>query len=134
MKIAVVGGRKFQDYDFLRTTLNAFNKRRGIDWIVSGGAVGADTLAERWAREVEILGYTVYLPQWSIDGERAGYRRNLRIVESSEIVIAFLHPTSKGTLHSIKLAKKLGVGCIECYSPLYYPGSEQMYKLIGSIK
>lgn len=41
MKVAVVGSRSFNDYKMLSKELNKYD----ITTIVSGGAIGADTLA-----------------------------------------------------------------------------------------
>ena len=81
---------------------------RGIDTItVYGEFFGADSLAERWAREnrIELL---VFLPDWEQFGKSAGYKRNIQIIESADAVIAFWDGQSKGTQHSINLAKDKG--------------------------
>lgn len=45
MKLAVVGSRNFKDYELLKKELDNFH----IDLIISGGASGADKLAEVYA-------------------------------------------------------------------------------------
>ena len=54
MKLAIVGSRHFDDYkkmsDFVLSKIDLTD----IDTVVSGGAKGADTLAERFAREHNI--------------------------------------------------------------------------------
>ena len=54
MKIAIVGSRTFEDYDamcsFIDEKLVAM-EHPTIEAVVSGGARGADTLAERYAQE-----------------------------------------------------------------------------------
>ena len=129
MKVAIVGGRTFNDYAFMKKTLDAYHQKYTIDWVYSGGARGADSLAEQWCKSEQIPGYTVFLAQWNQDGKRAGYRRNLKIVECSEIVIAFPTPSSKGTWHSIKLAKRFSIPYIVCYSPMNYPDRVNAYEL-----
>ena len=56
MKLAVVGCRDFEDYDFFKRYLEAIIKVHSLEpvEIVSGGAKGADSLAERWANENNI--------------------------------------------------------------------------------
>ena len=107
MKLAVVGSRGFDDYDLLKLKLDTIHSRRPISVIISGGAYGADSLAERWAREnrLELL---VFLPDWEQFGKSAGYKRNIQIIESADAVIAFWDGQSKGTQHSINLAKDKG--------------------------
>jgi predicted Rossmann fold nucleotide-binding protein DprA/Smf involved in DNA uptake len=51
MKIAVIGSRDFNDYDFLSESLKFLSSN---DTIISGGARGADSLAERYAKENQI--------------------------------------------------------------------------------
>jgi hypothetical protein len=103
MKYAVVGSRLFNDYDLLRDELNTIDN---ITTIISGGAKGADTLAERYAREhrIELI---VIRPDWSI-GISAGILRNKQIVDQCDYLIAFWDGKSKGTKSSIDFAKKLG--------------------------
>jgi len=105
MKLAVVGSRGFSDYDLLKSKLDIIHKAKVITLIISGGAQGADSLAEKWAKEnnVETL---IFLPDWNQYGKSAGYKRNIKIVQNSDAVIAFWDGQSKGTQHSINLAKE----------------------------
>lgn len=48
MKIAIVGSRDFNNYEILEETLSTLQEP--ITEIISGGAQGADTLAEQWAK------------------------------------------------------------------------------------
>jgi hypothetical protein len=102
--LAVVGGRKFNNYELLRSELDKFV----ITKIVSGGAKGADELAYRYSVEKGIV-FNCFPPSRS-DKLQYGYarackRRNLRIVEACDRLIAFPDHNSKGTYHSISLAK-----------------------------
>lgn len=47
MKIAIVGSRSFKDYELLKNEVEKFITENSLEevTIVSGGAVGADTLA-----------------------------------------------------------------------------------------
>jgi hypothetical protein len=103
-RVAVVGGRNFDNYYLLKDVLNAYRKKHGISLIISGGAKGADTLAEKYAKEFEI-DYRVFVAKWNKYGKSAGYRRNKKIVEACDIVIAFPDKESKGTYHTIDLAE-----------------------------
>ena len=51
MKLAIVGTRTFTDYEFLCWEVNKFSN---ITEIISGGAKGADKLAEQYAKEHKI--------------------------------------------------------------------------------
>ena len=78
MKIAVVGSRSFSDYDLLCKVMSEYEPTL----IVSGGAQGADSLAERYAREHGIE-LRVFKAQWGVYGKEAGFRRNRYIVMNS---------------------------------------------------
>jgi hypothetical protein len=101
MKVAVIGSREFNDYERLRDTLSLFP----ITKIISGGAKGADSLSERYARENGIP-TEIYHAQWDLFGKKAGFLRNTTIVENSELVIAFWDGKSRGTRDSIGKASK----------------------------
>lgn len=101
MKVAVIGSRDFNDYERLRDTLSLFP----VSLIVSGGARGADALAERYADENDIQ-KEIYHAQWDLFGKKAGFLRNTTIIENSELVIAFWDGKSKGTRDSIGKASK----------------------------
>lgn len=76
-----------------------------ISEIVSGGARGADSLAERYAQENDIQ-LTVFPAEWDKYGKSAGYRRNHQIIDYADVVLAFWDGQSKGTKHAIELAEK----------------------------
>ena len=101
MKLAVVGPRTFTDYTLLSKELSKYKP----DEIVSGGAQGADNLAEKYAYYAGIP-VTIFKPNWDKFGKSAGFVRNSQIVEYADGVVAFWDKTSKGTEHSINLAKK----------------------------
>lgn len=100
--IAIVGSRTFNDYEKVKTELDKYSD---IQCIISGGARGADRLAARYARENQIL-LREYIPNWKRHGKSAGYRRNHDIIKDADIVIAFWDGESRGTKHSIRLAKE----------------------------
>ena len=54
MKIAIVGSRTFEDYDAMCSFIEeklATMEHPAIEAVVSGGARGADSLAEHFAQE-----------------------------------------------------------------------------------
>lgn len=108
MKLAIVGSRTFNKYGLL---LSAIKEIPDITEIVSGGAKGADSLAERYAKENNIP-LKVFLPDWDTFGRSAGYIRNKQIVDYCAKVLAFWDGISKGTNHSIKLAEDQKKDCI----------------------
>jgi predicted Rossmann fold nucleotide-binding protein DprA/Smf involved in DNA uptake len=107
MKIGIVGSRYFTNYEAFRIIMKQYRSRFEFDMIISGGAVGVDELAYRYAVQCGIT-FVCHPPKLS-EGIPAAYRRrNLRIIEMSEIVIALPMGESNGTRHSISLAKRLG--------------------------
>ena len=51
MKLAIVGSRTFNDYELLKDEVDKLLKKYNITEIVTGGARGADTLAEQYAKD-----------------------------------------------------------------------------------
>lgn len=105
MKIIIAGSRGFSNYDLLKTKCDYYLSKLDEVIIVSGGARGADSLGERYARE---KGYQVeqYLADWNRYGKSAGYRRNAEMAEVADGLIAFWDGKSSGTKHMIDLMKK----------------------------
>lgn len=103
MKVAVIGSRKFTNTQLLESILD--NYKTQITCIISGGARGADQLAESWATTNNIK-TMIFKPDWSSFGKSAGYRRNIEIVKNCDLCIAFWDGESKGTAHSISLCKQ----------------------------
>ncbi len=111
LTIAIVGCRKFNDYDIFKQKIQEWQKENGtIFKIVSGGAPGADTLAERYAEESGIPkeDVIVHEPDWNKYGRVAGIIRNTDIVNDCDKLIALPSKYSVGTYDSIRKAKKAG--------------------------
>ena len=103
MKLAVIGSRNFGNYSLLE---NELHKLKGeITELISGGAAGADTLAEYWA-ELNGVKIFIFQPEWSKHGRGAGIVRNKLIIEACDYCIAFWDGASKGTAFSIDYCKK----------------------------
>lgn len=102
-RIAVVGSRSYHKPALVREYLAMF-KGAEVE-IVSGGAPGVDTFAERYAKE---LGFPVkiFLPDWDRYGKGAGFIRNQQIVDHSDVLAAFWDGSSRGTKDSIDKALK----------------------------
>ena len=107
MKVAIVGSRYFTNYEMFVFIVSTFRSRYKFDMIISGGAAGVDTLAYQYSVKHGIT-FVCHPPIPSEGFPRAFFRRNLRIVEMSELVIALPMGKSSGTRHSISLAKRLG--------------------------
>lgn len=76
--------------------------------IVSGGAVGIDTCAKEYALTHGIK-LTEFLPEYKKYGRSAPLRRNVTIIEYSDLVLAFWDGKSRGTKFVIDNCKERGI-------------------------
>ncbi len=107
MKIGIVGGRDFNNYNLLKKIINEFiATENSVSAIVSGGAKGANTLAEEFAKEIDVE-MIVFRPDFQKDGRLAALARNTKIIEKSDVVFAFWDGKSRGTMDSVNKAKNL---------------------------
>lgn len=104
MKVAIIGSRNFSNYQLMEDAINLLNIN--ISTVVSGGADGADILAEKYAKKNKKQ-LKIFPAEWEKYGKKAGFLRNKFIIEESSIVIAFWDGESKGTGNSLSIAKKL---------------------------
>ena len=109
MKVAIVGSRSFSDYKIFSNFMEDLieNKNLVIEEIISGGAKGADSLAEIYAREKGIP-IEIIRPEWNAFGKSAGFIRNRDIIMKCDVCAAFWDGESHGTKHDISLCKELG--------------------------
>jgi hypothetical protein len=108
MKIGIVGSRDFNDFEKMHEYIKNKIYVSSITLVVSGGAIGADTLAEKFADLYQIP-KMIFYPKWDKYNTLAGTIRNKDIVEASDLVFAFWDGVSKGTKNTIsrcKLQKK----------------------------
>lgn len=108
----VVGSRSFSQYEVMKKYLNKVLANQEKVVIVSGGAKGADELAEKYAEE---KGYPLIVMRadWEKYGKSAGFIRNEEMHEfiakhEKRGCVAFWDGKSKGTAHSFELGKKYG--------------------------
>ena len=107
MTRGVVGSRSFEDLERFGREIDALTADQSIECFVSGGADGADALAERYA-SLRLIPMVVHEAQWERYGAKAGPKRNRLIVEDSDVLVAFWDGLSTGTWNSIERAQKLG--------------------------
>lgn len=107
MKIAIIGTRTATDYERLKNALDAAQILGGITEIISGGAAGADAMAERYAQENGIK-MQVINADWKKYGKAAGPMRNTEIVEAAQEIYALWDGQSTGTADTIRKAQKAG--------------------------
>lgn len=102
MKVAVIGSRGLSVTDLGRYL------PKNTTEIVSGGAKGVDTSAREYALSHGIK-LTDFLPEYTKYGRSAPLKRNITIIEYSDIVLAFWDGKSRGTKFVIDNCRKLGV-------------------------
>ncbi len=100
MKVAIIGSRNLINVEISKYI------PENVTEIISGGAIGIDTLAEEVADKRRIS-KSIIRPEYNKYGEKAPLIRNKEIVKRAELVIAFWDGKSRGTKFTIAYAKKL---------------------------
>ncbi len=114
-RIIVAGSRSFNDYTYFEKELTRYIKKfqGGVIKIITGGASGVDSLAERYAKEHNIP-IRIFYANWERNGKSAGYIRNVDMLgyatkSDNCSLIAFWDKESNGTKNMITLARKKNV-------------------------
>lgn len=101
MKLIIAGSRNvYPSIPDIRNALLDKGLYSWVDEIVSGGARGADRAGELYAKGCD-LRLTQFLPDWENDGHVAGVRRNIRMADYADALLAFWDGESKGTANMI---------------------------------
>jgi len=110
-KVIIAGGRDFNNYELLKQKCDYYLQFIEDEvMIISGCAIGADTLGEQYAKERN-LKIDSHPANWDKYGKSAGYRRNKEMVDIASAAICFWDGKSKGTKHTINLCKEKGIPC-----------------------
>lgn len=101
MRVAVIGSRGL--------TVNDLGKYlpEGTTEIVSGGARGIDQCAREYAVAHGIK-LTEFLPEYDKFGRSAPLKRNITIIQNSDMVLAFWDGKSHGTKFVIDKCGEMG--------------------------
>lgn len=102
--VAIIGSRGYTNLDAVRRYVMSLPPN---SLVISGGARGVDTVAEQTARQCG-LPVKIFPADWNKHGKQAGYLRNVQIVEAADYVVAFWDGESKGTAHTIRIARQKG--------------------------
>ena len=107
MIVVITGSRDFNNYEYIKEKLKMYN----ISKIISGGARGADKLAEVYSYENNIP-IEIYKAQWNKFGKKAGMIRNVEMLKKCQFAIFFWDGKSSGTKQGIEYCKKNDVNYI----------------------
>jgi len=111
MKLAIVGGRDFNDsftlVEYLHSIMCYQDQLFGDKVMVISGECpnGADYLAKK-AAKIAGLGYIGFPADWEKYGRSAGFIRNQTIVDNCDMVLAFWNGKSRGTADTIEKARR----------------------------
>ena len=100
MKLLIVGSRSIKDFD-LSPYISA-----DVDTVISGGAGGIDSLAERYADTHRLSKY-ILRPRYNFYGRFAPLKRNKEMVDMADAVLVIWDGCSKGTQYTLKYTKKI---------------------------
>jgi len=112
MKIAIVGNRKGWTFDQVLNHLNIERVYRKADMLISGGADGVDSFAQKYAK-LYGLPILIYYPFNDLPVPERYYKRNKKIAEECDLLIAFDKKVSSGTSQTVRYAKELDKEVIE---------------------
>jgi len=99
MKLLVVGSRSINEFD-----LSAYIPS-DVELIISGGAAGVDSIAEKYADDHRIS-KLILRPKYNLYGRAAPIKRNEIMVDIADAVLVIWDGISKGTQHTVNYAKK----------------------------
>lgn len=112
MKVAIIGSRDYgvekgPSGKYRRNLIELLvSKMDNEDYVISGGANGADLWAETFAQSYNI-GRIIHAAAWKKYGKRAGHIRNGLIVKEADILFAFITDStdSPGTANCLAQAR-----------------------------
>ncbi len=101
MKLMIAGSRSIKHFDLTPYI------PEDTDVIISGGAIGIDTLAERYA-DAHGLEKIIIRPQYERYGRRAPLVRNDEMIALADTVLVIWDGASHGSKYTIDHARRAG--------------------------
>lgn len=112
MKVLVCGGRDWTDYETLSSTLDELHEKLKFTLLIHGGALGADYLADIWAKN-RMIPTKAYPADWKKFGTRAGPIRNKQMLVEGRPDVCVAFPGGRGTADMKKKCLKNGTEVYE---------------------
>ena len=101
MKLLIVGSRSIKDFNLEE------HIPPQVDLIISGGAEGVDSIAEKYA-DKHGLSKLILRPEYARYGKGAPLKRNEVMVEMADEVLVVWDGVSRGTRYTAEFASKKG--------------------------
>jgi hypothetical protein len=103
VKLAIIGSRNFDDYEYLQSVMEQEFETEPIELIISSGMDGTNQLGERYAVENNIPKRTID-SEWAKYGKNASIMQSVDIVKTSDVILAFWDGQNSETKQSIDQA------------------------------
>lgn len=104
MKLIIAGSRTLNpEWQLIDALVMQFDMDT-ITEVVSGGAKGVDTDAQRWAEAVK-LPFKLFSADWETHGKSAGYKRNAEMAKYGDALLAIWDGHSRGTNNMIEVMR-----------------------------
>lgn len=101
MKLLIVGSRSISKFD-----LSKYITQKP-ELIISGGARGVDTLAEKYA-DAQKISKLILRPRYDLYGKGAPIKRNQQMVELADRVLVIWDGESRGAMSTVAYAQRAG--------------------------
>lgn len=108
-RVLVTGSRTWPEPETIGNVLDALLAEHADMRVVHGGALGADAIAHLWALRRKVP-TEVFPADWRAHGRSAGHVRNVQMIDTRpDLVLAFVHNGSPGTVGCANVAERKGI-------------------------
>lgn len=98
MKCVIAGSRSISNYAIIEQAVKESNFN--ISTVISGTAIGVDTLGEQYARNYNLS--VIRMPaKWNIYGKKAGHIRNAEMAKECDCAIIIWDGVSRGAKNMV---------------------------------